>query len=89
MIQSGTFCRCPTGSAGTTDLVADIKGKVQDAAGGLTGDTSTQIRGKANQVRGQAESILGDAAELIRDQPLKAALVIFGVAYLAGRLRLL
>ena len=62
---------------------------MQDAAGGLTGDTSTQIRGKANQVRGQAEGILGDAAGLIRDQPLTAALVIFGIAYLAGRLRLL
>ena len=50
--------------SGTVD---DIKGKAQDAAGGLTGDTSTQIRGKANQVRGQAEGILGDAVDLIRD----------------------
>ncbi|WP_159014062.1 CsbD family protein [Acidisoma sp. S159] len=72
--------------SGTID---DINGKVQDAASGLTGDTGNQIRGKANQARGQAENILGDVAELIRDQPLTAALVIFGVAYLAGRLRLL
>jgi uncharacterized protein YjbJ (UPF0337 family) len=53
--------------SGTID---DINGKVQDAASGLTGDTGTQIRGKANQARGQAENILGDVAELIRDQPL-------------------
>ena len=47
------------------------------------------MRGKVNQARGQAEDVMGDAADMIRDQPLVAALVLIGVGYLIGRLRLL
>jgi uncharacterized protein YjbJ (UPF0337 family) len=72
-----------------TGAARDAAGRVQDAVGGLTGDAKTQVRGKVNQARGQAEDYMGEAADLIRDQPLAAALVLIGVGYLIGRLRLL
>jgi uncharacterized protein YjbJ (UPF0337 family) len=41
----------------------DLGGKVQDTVGGLTGDSQTQARGKANQAAGQAENAYGKAAD--------------------------
>lgn len=43
---------------GTVD---NLKGKVKDAAGGLTGDSSLQAEGKWDQVKGKAKDALGDA----------------------------
>ena len=37
----------------------DLKGKVKDAAGGLTGDTSLQGEGKLDQLKGKAQDLLG------------------------------
>ena len=37
----------------------DLKGKIKDAAGGLTGDTSLQAEGKIDQVKGKAQDTLG------------------------------
>jgi uncharacterized protein YjbJ (UPF0337 family) len=34
----------------------DVGGKVEDAVGGLTGDSATQGRGKVNQAVGQAQN---------------------------------
>jgi uncharacterized protein YjbJ (UPF0337 family) len=66
----------------------DIGGKVQDAVGGLTGDTSTQLRGKMNQAAGQAQKTFGAAAEQVRDnvsqQPLTALALVAGVAFIVG-----
>jgi uncharacterized protein YjbJ (UPF0337 family) len=68
--------------------VRDIGGKVQDAVGGLTGDTLTQMRGKMNQAAGQAQKTFGAAAEELRDnvtqQPLMALALVGGVAFLLG-----
>ncbi len=36
-----------------------LKGHVKDAAGGLTGDTSTQAEGKWDKVKGKAKDTLG------------------------------
>ncbi|WP_158802219.1 MULTISPECIES: CsbD family protein [unclassified Acidisoma] len=72
-----------------TGAARDAAGKVQEAVGDFAGDARTQVRGKVNQARGQAEDVMGDAADMIRDQPLVAALVLIGVGYLIGRLRLL
>ena len=56
--------------------VRDIGGKVQDAVGGLTGDTATQMKGKLNQAAGQVQKTFGAAAEELREnvtqQPLTA-----------------
>ena len=39
----------------------DMKGKLKDAAGGLTGDSSMQAEGKWDQIKGKAQDALGDA----------------------------
>ncbi len=38
-----------------------LKGRVKDAVGGLTGDTSTQAEGKWDQLKGKAKDTLGKA----------------------------
>ena len=42
-----------------------MKGRVKDAAGGLTGDTSLQAEGKLDQLKGKAKDALGDAQRRI------------------------
>jgi uncharacterized protein YjbJ (UPF0337 family) len=37
----------------------DLKGKLKDAAGGLTGDSSLQAEGKMDQLKGKAQDALG------------------------------
>ncbi|HET7321304.1 MAG TPA: CsbD family protein [Longimicrobiaceae bacterium] len=39
----------------------DVKGRVKDAAGGLTGDTSMQAEGKWDRLKGNAQDKLGQA----------------------------
>lgn len=39
----------------------ELKGRIKDAAGGLTGDSSTQAEGKWDQAKGKAQNALGDA----------------------------
>ena len=66
----------------------DLGGKVQDAFGGLTGDTSTQARGKANQATGGAQKLYGQAAdevrELVSSQPIVALLGVLGTGIVLG-----
>ena len=38
----------------------EVGGKVRNAVGGLTGDTSEQIKGKAREVEGKAQRKLGE-----------------------------
>ncbi|HEX2220645.1 MAG TPA: CsbD family protein [Gemmatimonadales bacterium] len=37
----------------------DLKGKVKDAIGGLTGDTSLQAEGKLDQLKGKVQDTVG------------------------------
>lgn len=37
-----------------------LKGRVKDAAGGLTGDPELQSEGKIDQLKGKAKDLLGD-----------------------------
>jgi uncharacterized protein YjbJ (UPF0337 family) len=66
----------------------DIGGKIQDAVGGLTGDTATQAEGKWNQAAGKAQKTFGEAAEEVRDtvknQPLTALAVVGGLCLALG-----
>ena len=39
-----------------------VGGKLRNAAGGLTGDTSEQIKGKAKEMEGKAQRKIGEAA---------------------------
>ena len=40
---------------------SDLKGKVKDAAGGLTGDSSLQAEGKMDQAKGKVQDTFGKA----------------------------
>ena len=71
-------------------MARDLGGKVQDAVGGLTGDTSTQAEGKWNQAAGKAQKTFGAAADEIRDnvadKPLTALAVAAGLFFALGYL---
>ena len=40
---------------------SEVKGKVEDAAGALTGDVKTQAKGKVDEVKGKAQDAFGQA----------------------------
>ncbi|MCK8783684.1 CsbD family protein [Roseomonas sp. NAR14] len=69
-------------------MAKDAMGKVQDAVGGLAGDTRLQSRGKLRQAEGQAENAIGRFGDLIRDQPVTSVLIGLGIGYLLGRSRI-
>ena len=71
----------------------DVGGKVQDVAGGLTGDSATQARGKINQAAGSAQDTFGSAldaardwggslATLTKDKPLVALLIAASAGFM-------
>lgn len=66
----------------------DFGGKIQDAVGGLTGDTEIQAKGKWNQAAGKAQKTFGDAAEEVRENvagsPLTALAVVAGIFFALG-----
>ena len=77
---------------GTAQSVA---GRVQDAAGGLTGDHRTQGEGKARQMYGRGQDYYGeamdtargyaaDAGRTIEERPLTALMITGGVCFLLG-----
>lgn len=41
--------------------IKEGEGHVRDAVGGLTGDTSEQLKGKAQQVKGKVQRKIGEA----------------------------
>ena len=43
----------------------DLKGKVKDAVGGLTGDTSLQGEGKMDQAKGKVQDAFGQAERAV------------------------
>jgi uncharacterized protein YjbJ (UPF0337 family) len=45
----------------------ELKGKVRNAVGGLTGDTSEQIKGKAEELKGKAQRKVGETESDIDD----------------------
>ena len=51
-------------SDGNTD---DLKGRVKEAAGDLTGDKDLQREGKVDQAAGAAKDKVGDAADAVKD----------------------
>jgi uncharacterized protein YjbJ (UPF0337 family) len=48
--------------------IEQIKGKVKDAWGSLTGDKSTEAEGKVDQVKGKARESVADAKDAIDEQ---------------------
>ena len=49
---------------GTTD---DLKGRVKEAGGDLTGDDSLKNEGKVDQASGAIKDKVGDAADKVKD----------------------
>lgn len=66
----------------------NVGGKIQDAVGGLTGDTSTQAHGKANQAAGKAQDTYGQVMDEVRgfasDQPLATILTSMAAGVVLG-----
>ena len=68
--------------------VKSATGKVQDAVGGVFGDTDTQAQGKMNQFAGEAQSYYGEALDTVRDvaadRPMTALAAAAGAGLLIG-----
>ena len=47
---------------------SEVKGKVRNAVGGLTGDASEQIKGKAEELKGKAQRKIGEAQSDLDDE---------------------
>jgi uncharacterized protein YjbJ (UPF0337 family) len=67
-------------------MAQDMGGRVQETVGEAIGDTKMQAQGMYNQAAGQAQEQVARLSEVIRDQPLTAALVALGLGYILGRL---
>ncbi len=79
----------------------NIGGKLKDAVGGLTGDTSLQAEGKRDQVGGRLQNSYGSAKDVVsdgaatlsaqiedfvHDQPVVALLSAATIGFLFARL---
>ena len=66
----------------------DFGGRIQDAVGGLTGDASTQAKGKLNQAAGKVQRTFGEASDELRDNvtssPLLALAIVGGACFALG-----
>ena len=67
-------------------MARDMGGRAQETVGEAIGDTRMQAQGMYNQAAGQAQEQVARLSEVIRDQPLTAALVALGLGYILGRL---
>ncbi|MDN7177247.1 CsbD family protein [Caballeronia sp. SEWSISQ10-4 2] len=65
-----------------------VVGKVQDAVGGLTGDTSMQAEGKVRQTLGTIQRNYGETIDNMREaviaQPVNGVLVAAAVGFVLG-----
>ncbi|KQP22463.1 CsbD family protein [Pseudorhodoferax sp. Leaf267] len=70
--------------------VQNIAGRVQDAFGAATGDTDTQLEGKARQAAGKAQQVYGEVLDTVREQavanPLGTVALVAGAGFVLGAL---
>jgi uncharacterized protein YjbJ (UPF0337 family) len=71
---------------GVEGTAREFGGRVQEAAGNLSGDTKTQAQGLYNQASGQAQQAAGQFTDVVKAQPIMATLVAVAVGYVLGRL---
>jgi uncharacterized protein YjbJ (UPF0337 family) len=64
----------------------EMGGRAQQAIGDAVGDAKTQAAGVYNEAVGQAQQQAARLSDVIKDQPLAAALLAIGIGYLLGRL---
>lgn len=66
----------------------NMAGKVEGAAGGLLGDTKTQVSGKMREAAGQAQNMYGDVVEEVKsyaaENPMNALLGAMGLGVILG-----
>jgi uncharacterized protein YjbJ (UPF0337 family) len=67
-------------------VAREAVGSAQQSFGSTIGDMKTQAQGLYNQASGQAQEQVARLSEVIRDQPLTAALIALGIGYILGRL---
>lgn len=51
----------------TKGTINKVRGKVEEAVGGLTGDRRGQARGKVRQVKGEVQEGLGDVQDAVHE----------------------
>ena len=58
---------------GTKDRVKgaakEVEGRIRNAVGGATGDTSEQVKGKAQEIKGKAQQAVGKAKQRLDPDP--------------------
>jgi len=64
----------------------EMGGRVQQGVGDILGDAKTQASGMYNQAAGQAQQQVARLSDVIKEQPITAAVVAIGIGYLLGRL---
>lgn len=64
----------------------EFGGRVQEAAGDLTGNAKTQTQGLYNQASGQAQQAAAQFSDVVKAQPVVASLVALAIGYVLGRL---
>jgi uncharacterized protein YjbJ (UPF0337 family) len=73
-----------------TGAIKELAGGAQEAAGVVTGDTSTELRGKARRAEGGAEQAYGEwldvARDFARERPLLTVLGASALAFTVGAL---
>jgi len=76
-------------------FIDDVKGRVKDGVGGITGDLGLQAEGKFDQLAGVARQEFADlydegntrveqAMSMVKDRPLTTVLLVAGVGILLG-----
>jgi uncharacterized protein YjbJ (UPF0337 family) len=71
---------------GIEGTAREMGGRMQQTIGETIGDAKTQANGLYNQAAGQAQQQAARLSDVIKEQPLAAALVAAGIGYLLGRL---
>ncbi len=73
-----------------TGAIEELVGGAQEAAGAVTGDAATEMRGKARKAEGGAERTYGELLDLVRDlardRPLLTMLGASALAFTIGAL---
>lgn len=65
-----------------------LAGRVQEAFGAVTGDTSTRVKGRARRVAGEAQYGYGELLDQLRESaarnPAGTVAVVAGVCFILG-----
>ena len=70
--------------------IMNMAGRVQEAFGEATGDSGTQLEGKARQAAGKAQQTYGEVLDTVREtavtNPLGTIATVAGLGFILGAL---